>query len=46
MSEQSVTSRDVWHGVRNRVNLFVVIQPFMISFFLCVAIGWLFSGGE
>ena len=25
---------------------FFVIQPFMISFFLCLAIGWVFSGGE
>ena len=42
----SVNSHEVWHGVRNRVILFVVIQPFMISFFLCLAIGWVFSGGE
>lgn len=42
----SVNSHEVWYGVRNRVILFFVIQPFMISFFLCLAIGWLFSGGE
>ena len=42
----SANSREVWHGVRNRVILFFVIQPFIISFFLCLSIGWLLAGGE
>ncbi|MES2921722.1 MAG: hypothetical protein V4819_09250 [Verrucomicrobiota bacterium] len=41
----SVNSREWWHGVRNRVILFVVIQPFIIWFFVCMTLGWLFSGG-
>jgi len=42
----SFNARDIWHGVRNRIILFVLIQPFMISFFVCLAIGRLYSGGE
>jgi len=38
-AQLSFNAREVWHGIRNRVILFFVIQPFIIAFFMGIALG-------
>jgi len=42
----SPNSRLEWHGVRKRVILFFLMQPFIIVFLACVALGMIDPGGS
>ena len=42
----SANASGIRYGLRNRVILFFLIQPFIIVFFSCIALGWLDPGGS